>query len=138
MIGEWNNGTGRRKSSVARVFLKKGTGKITVNGKDIQDFFGRETSIMIAKQPLFLTNNVETFDIMVNVAGGGESGQAGATRHGITRALIDANPKECNVVSTFKIPDGKTPSWSHPVVAGGRLYLRDKDRLLCFDIEGKK
>ena len=89
MIGEWNNGTGRRKSSVARVFLKKGTGKITVNGKDIQDFFGRETSIMIVKQPLFLTNNVETFDIMVNVAGGGESGQAGATRHGITRALID-------------------------------------------------
>ena len=68
MIGEWNNGTGRRKSSVARVFLKKGTGKITVNGKDIQDFFGRETSIMIVKQPLFLTNNVETFDIMVNVA----------------------------------------------------------------------
>ncbi|HQZ08108.1 MAG TPA: 30S ribosomal protein S9 [Burkholderiaceae bacterium] len=89
MIGEWNNGTGRRKSSVARVFLKKGSGKITVNGKDIQEFFGRETSIMIVKQPLFLTNNVETFDIMVNVAGGGESGQAGATRHGITRALID-------------------------------------------------
>ena len=55
MIGEWNNGTGRRKSSVARVFLKKGTGKITVNGKDIQDYFGRETSIMIAKQPLVLT-----------------------------------------------------------------------------------
>jgi small subunit ribosomal protein S9 len=89
MIGEWNNGTGRRKSSVARVFLKKGSGKITVNGKDIQDFFGRGTSIMIVKQPLFLTNHVETFDIMVNVAGGGESGQAGATRHGITRALID-------------------------------------------------
>ncbi len=89
MIGEWNNGTGRRKSSVARVFLKKGTGKITVNGKDIEKFFGRQTSIMIVKQPLFLTNHVETFDIMVNVAGGGESGQAGATRHGITRALID-------------------------------------------------
>ena len=89
MIGDWNNGTGRRKSSVARVFMKKGSGKITVNGKDIQEFFGRETSIMIVKQPLFLTNNVATFDIMVNVAGGGESGQAGATRHGITRALID-------------------------------------------------
>ena len=89
MIGEWNNGTGRRKSSVARVFLKKGSGKITVNGRDIQEFFGRETSIMIAKQPLVLTNNTETFDVMVNVAGGGESGQAGATRHGITRALID-------------------------------------------------
>lgn len=89
MIGDWNNGTGRRKSSVARVFLKKGTGKITVNGKDIQSFFGRQTSIMICKQPLFLTNHVETFDIMVNVHGGGESGQAGAVRHGITRALID-------------------------------------------------
>jgi len=89
MIGEWNNGTGRRKSSVARVFIKKGTGKITINDRDIQVFFGRETSIMICRQPLFLTNNVETFDIMVNVHGGGESGQAGAIRHGITRALID-------------------------------------------------
>jgi small subunit ribosomal protein S9 len=89
MIGEWNNGTGRRKSSVARVFLKKGTGKITVNGKDIEQYFGRQTSIMIAKQPLLLTNNAETFDIQVNVHGGGESGQAGAVRHGITRALID-------------------------------------------------
>ena len=89
MIGDWNNGTGRRKSSVARVFLKKGTGKITVNGKDIQEFFGRGTSIMICKQPLLLTNHAETFDVMVNVAGGGESGQAGAVRHGITRALID-------------------------------------------------
>ena len=89
MIGEWNNGTGRRKSSVARVFLKKGSGKITVNGKDIEKFFGRQTSIMIAKQPLVLTNHVETFDVMVNVQGGGESGQAGAVRHGITRALID-------------------------------------------------
>ena len=89
MIGDWNNGTGRRKSSVARVFLKKGSGKITINGKDIQSYFGRETSIMIAKQPLALTNNLEAFDVQVNVNGGGESGQAGATRHGITRALID-------------------------------------------------
>jgi len=89
MIGEWNNGTGRRKSSVARVFLKKGSGQIVINGKDISKFFGRGTSIMICKQPLLLTNHAETFDIMVNVAGGGESGQAGAVRHGITRALID-------------------------------------------------
>ena len=88
MIGEWNNGTGRRKSSVARVFLKKGSGKITVNGKDIQDYFGRETSIMVVKQPLALTENLESFDIQINVRGGGESGQAGAARHGITRALI--------------------------------------------------
>lgn len=89
MIGDWNNGTGRRKSSVARVFLKKGSGKITVNGKPIEQFFGRQTSIMICKQPLVLTDNLETFDVMVNVHGGGESGQAGAVRHGITRALID-------------------------------------------------
>ena len=89
MIGEWNNGTGRRKSSVARVFLKKGSGKITVNGKDIAEYFGRQTSIMIAKQPLVLTGNEETFDVQVNVHGGGESDQAGAVRHGITRALID-------------------------------------------------
>lgn len=89
MIGEWNNGTGRRKSSVARVFLKKGSGKITVNGKSIEEYFGRQTSIMICKQPLVLTENTETFDVMVNVRGGGESGQAGTVRHGITRALID-------------------------------------------------
>jgi small subunit ribosomal protein S9 len=89
MIGEWNNGTGRRKSSVARVFIKRGNGKITVNGKDIEVFFGRQTSIMICRQPLVLTENLETFDIMVNVQGGGESGQAGAVRHGIVRALID-------------------------------------------------
>ena len=89
MIGDWNNGTGRRKSSVARVYLKKGSGKITVNGKAIEEFFGRQTSIMICKQPLVLTDNVETFDVQVNVHGGGESGQAGAVRHGITRALFD-------------------------------------------------
>ena len=89
MIGEWNNGTGCRKSSVARKKKKKGSGKITVNGKDSQEFFGRQTSIMIAKQPLALTENLESFDVQVNVHGGGESGQAGAIRHGITRALID-------------------------------------------------
>lgn len=89
MIGDWNNGTGRRKSSVARVFLKKGSGKITVNGKAIEDFFGRQTSIMISRQPLMLTDHGDSFDIQVNVRGGGESGQAGAIRHGITRALID-------------------------------------------------
>jgi small subunit ribosomal protein S9 len=89
MIGQWNNGTGRRKSSVARVFMKKGTGVITVNGKPLDQYFGRQTSIMIVQQPLLLTNNAQSFDIKVNVQGGGESGQAGAVRHGITRALID-------------------------------------------------
>jgi small subunit ribosomal protein S9 len=91
MIGNWNHGTGRRKSSVARVLIKKGSGKITVNGKSIDDFFGRQTSIMIARQPLVLTEMADAFDVQVNVRGGGESGQAGAVRHGITRALIDYN-----------------------------------------------
>jgi small subunit ribosomal protein S9 len=89
MIGNWNYGTGRRKSSVARVFMKKGNGLITINGKTIDEYFGRQTSIMIARQPLLLTANDAAFDIKVNVHGGGESGQAGAVRHGITRALID-------------------------------------------------
>ena len=89
MIGNWNYGTGRRKSSVALVFIKRGEGQIVVNGKPVGDYFGRQTSIMIVKQPLLLTNNETAFDIKVNVRGGGESGQAGAVRHGITRALID-------------------------------------------------
>jgi len=89
MIGNWNYGTGRRKSSVARVFMKKGAGLILVNGKPVDQYFGRQTSIMIVKQPLMLTNNDGAFDIKVNVHGGGESGQAGAVRHGVTRALID-------------------------------------------------
>ena len=74
---------------MARVFIKRGTGKIVINGRELNDFFKRETGRMIVMQPLQLTENTETFDIMVNVSGGGESGQAGAVRHGITRALID-------------------------------------------------
>ncbi|MBV8379892.1 MAG: 30S ribosomal protein S9 [Paucibacter sp.] len=89
MIGNWNYGTGRRKSSVARVFIKKGSGQIIINGKTVEQYFGRQTSIMVVRQPLLLTNNGETFDIKVNVHGGGESGQAGAVRLGVTRALID-------------------------------------------------
>ena len=89
MIGEWNYGTGRRKSSVARVFMKRGSGQILVNGRPVEEYFGRQTSIMVVKQPLMLTNNADTFDIKVNVHGGGESGQAGAVRHGVTRALMD-------------------------------------------------
>ncbi len=89
MIGNWNYGTGRRKSAVARVFIKSGKGDIIVNGKPINEYFARETSLMIVRQPLELTTHAETFDIKVNVTGGGETGQAGAVRHGITRALID-------------------------------------------------
>lgn len=89
MNGKYYYGTGRRKSAVARVFMIKGSGKITVNGKPVDDYFARETGRMVIRQPLELTENLEGFDIMVNVTGGGETGQAGAIRHGITRALID-------------------------------------------------
>ena len=82
-------GTGRRKSAVARVFMKRGSGAITVNGKPVDEFFSRETGRMIVRQPLALVEQLEGFDIKVNVTGGGESGQAGAVRHGITRALIE-------------------------------------------------
>ena len=85
----YNYGTGRRKSAVARVFMKAGKGEIIVNDKPIDQFFSRETGRMVVRQPLELTEMMGKFDIMVNVAGGGESGQAGAVRHGITRALID-------------------------------------------------
>ena len=84
-----NYGTGRRKSAVARVFLKPGKGEIVVNGKPVDEFFSRETGRMIVRQPLQVTDRLQSFDISVNVCGGGESGQAGAVRHGITRALID-------------------------------------------------
>ncbi len=89
MIGEYYYGTGRRKSSVARVFVKAGSGQIVVNGKPVDEYFSRETGRMIVRQPLVLLDRAASFDIMVNVNGGGESGQAGAVRHGITRALID-------------------------------------------------
>ncbi|MDO8989180.1 MAG: 30S ribosomal protein S9 [Sideroxyarcus sp.] len=85
----YNYGTGRRKSAVARVFMKPGKGEIIVNDKPIDVFFSRETGRMVVRQPLELTEMMGKFDIMVNVSGGGESGQAGAVRHGITRALID-------------------------------------------------
>jgi small subunit ribosomal protein S9 len=88
-VANYNYGTGRRKSAVARVFLKPGKGVITVNDKLVDEFFSRETGRMIVRQPLQLTGHLATFDILVNVQGGGESGQAGAVRHGITRALVD-------------------------------------------------
>ena len=81
-------GTGRRKSSTARVFLKNGSGSITVNGRSLDEYFGRETARMVVRQPLELTEMMEKFDIKITVSGGGGSGQAGAIRHGITRALM--------------------------------------------------
>ncbi len=88
MAQQYYYGTGRRKSSTARVFLKRGSGKITVNGRPLDEYFGRETARMIVRQPLELAEATDHFDVMVTVKGGGISGQAGAIRHGITRALI--------------------------------------------------
>jgi small subunit ribosomal protein S9 len=82
-------GTGRRKTAVARVFIRPGKGAITVNGRPVDEFFSRETGRMVVRQPLELTKTTANFDIIVNVDGGGESGQAGAVRHGISRALIE-------------------------------------------------
>ena len=84
-------GTGRRKSSIARVRLVEGKGNITVNGKDINEYFGEETLRVIVKQPLTVTNTLTKFDVIAKVQGGGFSGQAGAVRHGIARALNEAN-----------------------------------------------
>ena len=86
-------GTGRRKSSVARVRVYPGSGKITINGRDIDDYFGLETLKLIVRQPLALTETAEQFDIVCTVAGGGVTGQAGAIRHGLSRALLLYNPE---------------------------------------------
>ena len=88
MSATQNYGTGRRKTATARVFLRPGTGKISITNRELDNFFGRETARMVVRQPLELTETVEKFDIYVTVLGGGVSGQAGAIRHGITRALI--------------------------------------------------
>ncbi len=84
-----NYGTGRRKTSTARVFLRPGSGQILINGKGLDDYFGRQTSRMVVRQPLELVDMVEKFDVTITVEGGGASGQAGAIRHGITRALVE-------------------------------------------------
>lgn len=89
MAANFYYGTGRRKTAIARVFMKAGSGKFIVNDKPLDEFFSRETGRMVVRQPLELTQHSTTFDILVNVCGGGESGQAGAVRHGITRALIE-------------------------------------------------
>lgn len=88
MADEQYYGTGRRKTSKARVFLRRGSGNIRVNGRPVDDYFGRETAQMVVRQPLELVDGLERFDVNVTVCGGGGSGQAGAVRHGITRALM--------------------------------------------------
>ena len=106
---QYNYGTGRRKSAVARVYIKPGNGDIIVNDKPVDVFFSRETGRMIVRQPLVLTDKLTAFDILVNVDGGGESGQAGAVRHGITRALIqyDANLKPALKKAGFVTRDAR-------------------------------
>jgi small subunit ribosomal protein S9 len=88
MAGEQYYGTGRRKTATARVFISQGSGKISINDRTIEDYFGREVARMVVRQPLELTGNVDKFDIQITVKGGGSFGQAGAIRHGITRALM--------------------------------------------------
>jgi len=100
MVGDYYYGTGRRKSAVARVFIKPGKGGFIVNDKPVDEFFARETGRMIVRQPLDLTKNLANFDIKVNVYGGGENGQAGAVRHGIARALIEYDAALKPVLST--------------------------------------
>jgi small subunit ribosomal protein S9 len=84
-------GTGRRKSSIARVYLVPGTGKVTINKRDMEEYFGLETLKLIVRQPLTITDTVDKYDVLVNVHGGGFTGQAGAIRHGISRALLHAD-----------------------------------------------
>lgn len=98
MALEQNYGTGRRKSATARVFLKKGTGTVQVNGRTLENYFGRETAQMVVNQPLEVVDQMGKFDITITVSGGGSSGQAGAVRHGISRALI--NYDESTTVNT--------------------------------------
>lgn len=86
---QYSYGTGRRKTSAARVFLTLGSGKIAVNGKTLDEYFGRETSRMVVRQPLEMVEMQDRFDLKITVSGGGNTGQAGAIRHGITRALMD-------------------------------------------------
>ncbi|PJK00128.1 30S ribosomal protein S9 [Lysobacteraceae bacterium NML75-0749] len=89
MALQQNYGTGRRKSSTARVFLRKGSGNITINGRPLDEFFGRETARMIVRQPLELTQSLDKFDVVATASGGGTTGQAGAVRLGIARALVE-------------------------------------------------
>ncbi|MCI5702911.1 MAG: 30S ribosomal protein S9 [Erysipelotrichaceae bacterium] len=107
-------GTGRRKSSVAQVKLVPGSGKITVNGRDVRDFFPYETNVMDLKQPLVMTNNEETFDVEVKVNGGGFTGQTGAIRLGITRALLEYD----------KVNENKEDSYRKVLKANG-MVTRD-------------
>ena len=101
-------GTGRRKSSVARVYLVPGTGKITINKRDIDEYLGLETLKVVVRQPLVATDSTDKFDVLVNVKGGGFTGQAGAIRHGIARALLQVDPRFQTDPEIRRIPDQRS------------------------------
>tara|TARA_R110000868_G_scaffold113412_1_gene304414 strand:+ start:405 stop:866 length:462 start_codon:yes stop_codon:yes gene_type:complete len=107
-VAKRNYGTGRRKTSTARVFLTKGKGDITVNGRALDEYFGRETSRMIVRQPLVAADMLSSFDVRVTVAGGGSNGQAGAIRHGIARALVQYDEGDTPVEAGSVDPDVNT------------------------------
>ncbi|MCD6527041.1 MAG: 30S ribosomal protein S9 [Desulfuromonas sp.] len=122
--------TGKRKTSIARIWMKPGTGNITVNKQDYNDYFGRETSKMIIRQPLELTDNVGKFDIFVNVNGGGPSGQAGAIKHGITKALLEVDVSLRGVLKNagFITRDSRIKERKKPGRAGARRSFQFSKR----------
>lgn len=122
MALEQNYGTGRRKTATARIFLRKGTGIIQINGRTLENYFGRETAQMVVNQPLEVVDQMGKFDITVTVSGGGSSGQAGAVRHGISRALI--NYDELTTVNTDDDDAGNDASFRRLLRRAG-LVTRD-------------
>ena len=121
-------GTGRRKHSVARVRVYNGTGKMTINGRDINDYFGLETLKLLANSPLVLTENEGKFDVVVNVVGGGCAGQAGAIRHGLSRALLQFNPELRSTLKKagFLTRDPKDPQRLKAEYSDDWLHLNPK------------
>ncbi|WP_249872570.1 30S ribosomal protein S9 [Oceanobacillus saliphilus] len=115
-------GTGRRKSSTARVRLVPGTGNITINGRDAKDYFPYETQLLILNQPLVTTETQGTYDVLVNVNGGGFTGQAGAIRHGISRALLEADPEYRGSLKSagFLTRDARMKERKKPGLKGAR------------------
>lgn len=120
MALEQNYGTGRRKTATARIFLRKGTGIIQVNGRTLENYFGRETAQMIVNQPLEVVDQMGKFDIKITVSGGGSSGQAGAVRHGISRALINYDEP----TTTISDDDGDSDSGESSSDKSFRRLLR--------------
>jgi len=123
-------GTGRRKTASARVYVKPGTGAIIVNGRTLAEYFPRETSQMIVRQPLELVEKVADLDVTVNVAGGGESGQAGAVRHGIARALLEVDPALRGVLKSagFLTRDSRKRERKKPGQPGARKKFQYSKR----------